>query len=285
MLFAPFLSGTKVLFDFRGHGDSERPGPGAYSMAHFAGDVEAVASTFGATCAAGVSLGSGAILRLLCSRPDRFERLVSLLPARLELSPTPGPGCFTCLCNEPASARLLVRMLRTQQSGVEVGGDLLDFTEFFHAQYERLIRALYLLTGHPEDAEDLAQEALARVFERWDRVQGMESPSGYLYAVAFNLNRRRLRRLLRRSTVQVFDQASPTDSPVDPSLSAAVAHDVRQALKSLPPSQREVLILVEWLGLEPQEAGSFLGIAPGLARVRLHRAKQAVRHRLGEGDE
>jgi 3-oxoadipate enol-lactonase len=85
-LFAPFLPGTKVLFDFRGHGESERPPPGSYTMDHFAADVEAVAAAFGAKRAAGVSLGSGAILRLLCSRPDRFERLILLLPARLERS-------------------------------------------------------------------------------------------------------------------------------------------------------------------------------------------------------
>jgi 3-oxoadipate enol-lactonase len=83
-IFAPFLPGTKVLFDFRGHGDSDRPGPGSYSMDHFASDVDAVAGAFDTTCAGGVSLGSGAILRLLCSRPDRFERLVFLMPARIE---------------------------------------------------------------------------------------------------------------------------------------------------------------------------------------------------------
>jgi pimeloyl-ACP methyl ester carboxylesterase len=82
-LVAPFLPGTKVLFDFRGHGESERPGPGHYSMGHFASDVHNVAEAFGATCAAGTSLGAGATLRLLCHQPDRFEKLVIILPARL----------------------------------------------------------------------------------------------------------------------------------------------------------------------------------------------------------
>jgi pimeloyl-ACP methyl ester carboxylesterase len=85
-IFAPFLPGTKVVFDFRGHGDSGRPGPGSYSMDHFAGDVNAVARAFDATAVAGASLGGGATLRLLCSQPDRFQRLVFLLPARLERS-------------------------------------------------------------------------------------------------------------------------------------------------------------------------------------------------------
>jgi 3-oxoadipate enol-lactonase len=81
---APFIPGTTVLFDFRGHGDSERPGPGRYSMDDFAADVHHVAEAFGATAMVGISLGGGATLRLLHSIPDRFEHLVFLLPARLE---------------------------------------------------------------------------------------------------------------------------------------------------------------------------------------------------------
>lgn len=85
-LLAPFIPGTSVLFDFRGHGDSDRPPPGAYTMDHFAADVDHVASAFQATAVVGVSLGSGATLRLLTRKPERFDRLVFLLPARLDRS-------------------------------------------------------------------------------------------------------------------------------------------------------------------------------------------------------
>lgn len=83
-IFAPYVPGTKLLFDFRGHGDSGRPTEGAYSMDDFAADIESVATAYGATGVIGASLGSGASLRLLTRDPDRFERLVVLLPARLE---------------------------------------------------------------------------------------------------------------------------------------------------------------------------------------------------------
>lgn len=83
-LFAPFMPGTKVLFDFRGHGESERPGPGSYGMEDFAADLETVSDAFGAMTLIGASLGAGAALRLLHRQPDRFEKLVILLPARLE---------------------------------------------------------------------------------------------------------------------------------------------------------------------------------------------------------
>ena len=62
-----------------------RPRPGHYRFADFAGDVDAVATHYGATRAVGTSLGQGAITHLLGERPDRFERLVFILPAALDV--------------------------------------------------------------------------------------------------------------------------------------------------------------------------------------------------------
>lgn len=81
--FTPMVQGTKVRFDFRGHGRSDAPQTG-YRFRDFAGDVDAVATAFGATRAVGTSLGAGAIGNLLTREPDRFERLVFLLPAGLD---------------------------------------------------------------------------------------------------------------------------------------------------------------------------------------------------------
>jgi 3-oxoadipate enol-lactonase len=81
----PMVPGTKTRFDFRGHGRSSAPETG-YAFADFARDLEAVADEVGATRAVGTSLGAGAIANLLTRRPDRFERMVWLLPAALDLS-------------------------------------------------------------------------------------------------------------------------------------------------------------------------------------------------------
>ena len=83
--FTPMAPGTKVRFCFRGHGHSGTPEPGHYRFADFAGDVDAVARAYGATRAVGTSLGQGAITRLLAEEPYRFERLVFILPAALDL--------------------------------------------------------------------------------------------------------------------------------------------------------------------------------------------------------
>jgi 3-oxoadipate enol-lactonase len=83
--FTPFAPGTKVRFCFRGHGHSSVPPVGSYGFADFARDLDAVSRAYGATNAVGTSLGAGAIVRLLASDPDRFERLVFILPAALDV--------------------------------------------------------------------------------------------------------------------------------------------------------------------------------------------------------
>ncbi len=80
----PMIPGTKVRFDFRGHGRSSAPETG-YRFADFARDLDAVASEFGATRAVGTSLGAGAIANLVSREPGRFDRMLWLLPAGLDL--------------------------------------------------------------------------------------------------------------------------------------------------------------------------------------------------------
>ena len=64
---------------------SSTPPAGAYRFADFARDLDAVAAAYGATNAVGTSLGAGALTHLLGERPERFARLVFLLPAALDV--------------------------------------------------------------------------------------------------------------------------------------------------------------------------------------------------------
>jgi 3-oxoadipate enol-lactonase len=79
----PLFPGTKVRFCFRGHGHSSSPERG-YHFADFARDLEAVADAYGADVAIGTSLGAGAVAHVVAARPDRFRKLVFLLPAGLD---------------------------------------------------------------------------------------------------------------------------------------------------------------------------------------------------------
>jgi pimeloyl-ACP methyl ester carboxylesterase len=77
------VAGRKVFFHFRGHGRSASPG-GRWTYADLARDLRAVADLSGATRAVGVSLGAGALCRLLADNPTRFDRSVFFLPAVLD---------------------------------------------------------------------------------------------------------------------------------------------------------------------------------------------------------
>jgi RNA polymerase sigma-70 factor (ECF subfamily) len=151
----------------------------------------------------------------------------------------------------------------------------LDFEEFFRGQFPGLVRALYLLVPDRSEAEELAQEAMARVFERWDRVRTMESPGGYVYETAVNLNRRRLRRLALRARklLTLGADASSTRPPDE-------TGELAEAIASLSEGQRVAFMLVEWLGMSSEEAGRILRIAPASVRSRVHRARGTLRDRL-----
>ena len=153
------------------------------------------------------------------------------------------------------------------------------FEEFFEAEHVRLARALYLLTGSAVEADELTQEAMVRVYERWDRVGRMDSPQGYLYRIALNLHRSRVRWLTSRARQIV--QATPSPDPAEVVESR---DNVARALASLPTGQRGAVVLVEWLGMEADEAATALGIKPASVRARLSRAKATLRQTLEDKD-
>lgn len=75
------------------------------------------------------------------------------------------------------------------------------FDTFFEEEHERLFKALYFVTGQRQDAEELMQDAFLRLWERWDQIERIEDPTGYLFRVALNgfrMRRRRAAIALRR---------------------------------------------------------------------------------------
>jgi pimeloyl-ACP methyl ester carboxylesterase len=84
--FGSGVAGTRVYFHFRGHGRTATPDPAtaSWTYADLAAELRAVADQTGASRALGVSLGSHALVALVAATPDRFERLVFVLPAALD---------------------------------------------------------------------------------------------------------------------------------------------------------------------------------------------------------
>lgn len=156
----------------------------------------------------------------------------------------------------------------------------LDFETFFQDVYERLFQALLLTCGNRAEAEDVAQEAMVRAYERWDRVGVADSPAAYVFRTAFNLNRKRIRRaaLAIRKGLSQEEVHDPTDTVI-------AREEARRLLRSLPLGLREAVVLVEWLEMSAEEAGEVLGIRAVSVRGRIHRAREFVKTRFGGRDE
>jgi RNA polymerase sigma-70 factor (ECF subfamily) len=148
-----------------------------------------------------------------------------------------------------------------------------EFSAFFADEYRRLFQALVLISGDRFEADDVAQESFVRVFERWDRVANMESPVAYLYRTALNEHRSRVRRRLRWARRSLF--VRQRDDGVS---DAAVARaEIARGLAMLTEDQRVALVLVEFAGMTPTEAGAALDVDAASIRARIYRARTKLR--------
>ena len=151
------------------------------------------------------------------------------------------------------------------------GGSVAAFEEFFRAEQRRLHEALFAITGTRAEAEDIGQEAFLRVWERWDRVSGMEDPAGYLHRTAVNVFRDRSRRLVvaMKRSLGMAPRTNEYDAVEARSVAVAV-------LGQLPPRQRAAIVLTEGLGYSAEEAGELLGIKGSTVRALHFQARSAL---------
>jgi RNA polymerase sigma factor (sigma-70 family) len=146
------------------------------------------------------------------------------------------------------------------------------FESFFEEQKQRLLRILSVITGSRAEAEDLAQEAFTKVFERWDAVAGMEDPAGYLHRTAMNLFRNQYRR------AKVALGRAMGLGPQQDVFKAVEDRDAAaRALAALTARQRAALVLTEALGYSGEETGQLLGIKASTVWALTHQARTALR--------
>jgi RNA polymerase sigma factor (sigma-70 family) len=153
------------------------------------------------------------------------------------------------------------------------------FEEFFHLERDRLFRVMCVITGNRQEAEDLSQDAFARVWERWGSVGAMANPTGYLHRTAMNLFRSRYRRALlaARRGIGVRTEEDAYEAIDDRQVAL-------QALHGLPPRQRAAIVLTEVFDYTAEEAGSMLGIRAATVRALHFQARSALKDVRGATD-
>lgn len=155
-----------------------------------------------------------------------------------------------------------------------------SFEAFVDAEAVRFHGALRLLTRDRAEAEDLMQDALLKVWERWDHVRTVDDPTGYLYRTAMNIHRKRL----RRAAVAIRHAIRPTPAH-DPLDDVESRDEVLRALATLTPRQRMSLVLMDLLDYSSEEAGRLMGVTPTTVRVLASQGRAALRAGTGDDDD
>ena len=166
-----------------------------------------------------------------------------------------------------------------------IDGDRAAFEELVRATYADAYTLAYRLTGNEEDARDVVQDAYLRAYKGLKKFRGDASFSTWLYRITANCASSYLVRRNRDRHEDLDDETTLADErpEIDPEQRADAAAErlrLTEALQSLPPDMRAVVVLRDVYDLPHEAIAAELGITEGAAKVRLHRARRRLRERL-----
>ena len=148
-----------------------------------------------------------------------------------------------------------------------------DPAQFCRDLRHQLVGSLTLYCGDRDVAEELAQDVLAKAWQRWETVGVMTSPEAWTHRTAFNLASSWGR---RRSAERRANRRVGVDRPVSQP-DTATNQAVRDAVASLAPRQRAVIVCRFFLTLSVQETAEVLACAEGTIKATTHQALVVLR--------
>jgi RNA polymerase sigma-70 factor (ECF subfamily) len=149
----------------------------------------------------------------------------------------------------------------------------------YAAHYRRLVVLVAAVAGSRVEAEEAVQEAFVRALGLTGRRAVVDDPEAWLYRVAVNIVRSRVRRVLagRRATARLVGHATPNPhTEVDTRLA------LLGALRQLPSAQREALALHYLADLPVEAIAVRLGAPVGTVKARLSRGRDALARLLAD---
>lgn len=171
----------------------------------------------------------------------------------------------------------------TQLIDLAVQGDRSAFTALVEMNQERLFASMIQVTGSPDEAEEVVQEAFIRAFIKLDTFQGNSQFFTWLYRIAFNSALTRKRRNRVRVSLDHWREsnglevADPADAVDEPMLRQERVNRVRAAIQILSEDHRTILVLREMQERSYEDIAEILEISIGTVRSRLSRARNQLK--------
>jgi RNA polymerase sigma-70 factor (ECF subfamily) len=194
------------------------------------------------------------------------------------------------------NARVADATLKAEYSGLvraAARGDREAMERLLVRAQETAYRFSLLVCGHPEDAEDVMQDALMKTYQHVSGITDPQSFRTWLYTTVRNACLMKRRRHAGEPAafvpldgdadgaggggVQIPDVAIPADERL---VNEWIDARLRQALKALPPAYRMIVVMREIEGLSTKEVAAITGYSEMNVKTRLHRARLMLRQRL-----
>lgn len=157
-------------------------------------------------------------------------------------------------------------------------GDRSAMERLYRAHSDRVYTVVRRLAGDDALADDLAQEAWIRAFEKLHLFEGKSSFGTWMYRLATNTALNHLRSAGRHRELEEEASEEVNPAPSTPVDDAVINQKIlSEALDRLPPGYREVLVLHDVEGLTHKEIAEKLDVATGTSKSQLHKARARMR--------
>ncbi|MGC4797557.1 SigE family RNA polymerase sigma factor [Micromonospora saelicesensis] len=150
------------------------------------------------------------------------------------------------------------------------------FEEFYRASRHRVVTVLYALGGDIHEAQDAAQEAYVRAWQRWRRISEYDDPEAWVHVVGHRLLQNRWRKI--RNGITAHRRNSPVTAVGPPSENTVA---LVAALRQLPRDQREAIVLYHLADLSVADIATRTAAPVGTVKARLARGRRALAPLLG----
>jgi len=161
------------------------------------------------------------------------------------------------------------------------GGEREAFAFLYRRHQANVYRFARAMTGSAGLAEDIVQDVFLTFIRDLDRYDaGRAALRSYLFGMARNLARYRMRSLKRLLSLDHLEEVAGSDDPALALSTNEESRHLRRCLRALPARYREVIILCDLQELDYVETAAVLAVPIGTVRSRLHRARQLLVERL-----
>jgi RNA polymerase sigma-70 factor (sigma-E family) len=157
-----------------------------------------------------------------------------------------------------------------------------DFADFARERQQQLYRTAYLLSGNRDRAQDLVQSTLVALLRSWNRAREAENPDAYARTVLIRVFLAERRKLRREAEIQVRALGGLTAQASAPETPSDLRVTILQALRSLPPKPRAMVILRYWEDLTVEQTAAALGCSEGNVKSQCSRSLDKLRTLLGD---